>query len=79
MATIVAEDDLAKQISSVLQEERSSIENEKFSMQMTTSYKTLLHSYEVVSKKYDSKRKRAEVVVKISRQQARKALCKKSH
>jgi len=78
MASLIALDDLGKQVSSLLQEERSMIENETFSSQMTTRYKTVLKAYEVVSKQYDPKRHEAKVVLKIKNTVAKEHLCRPS-
>lgn len=76
MASLIAHDDLAKQVSSVFQEERSKIENEAFATQMTTRYSTILEGYEVVSKQYDPKTHRAKVVLRLRDSVARAHLCR---
>ena len=79
MAALIASDDLAKQVSKVMQEEISKINNETFSTQITTKYTTLLKKYKVVVKEYDSKKHKANVVLKIQNSVARSLLCDSLH
>ena len=75
MATLVAQENLAKQFSAVLQEEDSEIENESFRSTITTSFRSVLQGYAIASKRYDRNTRKAEVVLKIDASRARSILC----
>jgi hypothetical protein len=75
MATLIAMDALAKRVSKVFQEEITQMENETFSMDITTEYTTLLKQYEILYKEYDMKQHKAKVVLKIKNSVARSHLC----
>lgn len=75
MASLIALDDLAKQVGTVLQTEQSLIQEGGFSTKMTTSHATLLKGHQVVSKTYDTTSNRASVVVQIDGAVISERLC----
>ncbi|MBN2895847.1 MAG: hypothetical protein JXK05_08180 [Campylobacterales bacterium] len=75
MATLLATDNLAKKISTVLIEESGNIYNDSFDSIIKTHYATILAGFEVVEKNYNSSTSQAKVVLRLKRQLAREIIC----
>jgi hypothetical protein len=65
MATNVAINNLAKKIGKVLQEEETTLKNDKVSLIMKTHAQNVVNGYEITDQKYNPKTGRAEVEIQL--------------
>jgi len=76
MATLIAQDDLAKKVLAVQQKEMSKLTERSFSSKITTTLSGSIDGFSIVSKDYDAKSSRAEVFVELSQLKVNEILCK---
>lgn len=76
IATLLAQENLAKQITKVLQTETTTIETDAFKSKLHTSFSSDMDSFSIVSKRYDAVSHRAEVIIEMQAEKANELLCR---
>lgn len=76
MATLLAQENLAKKILEVHQKELSQMTDKSVSSKLTTSMNGSIDGFRIISKDYNPETSKAEVFVELSKNKVNEALCK---